>query len=285
MCAEGFITVELDKLGFRFTDAATSAKMIRCEACPTNEYKGPAIKSIWQCEACPDPAMIYTSGNTCECGEGYIRGGDSCVTVEQRTELIGDGFIENSLEFKVEYNNVKQLDRDGSQTIAQYSDVFDYFYLQSAVGCRFNDDQRMCQVLANLCVLQLYNEKTLACKLVRDLQKLQTTPSIQEPFYEDEGWRLGLPWLYYSQTPQAVFKDAEPVELVVSFSDSGTDDSRTNKLKFWLARYSMEGEFLGFQELYNDLSSCPMDREDVDEMTQFGVVSENECYFELFDLT
>ena len=56
----------------------------------------------------------------------------------------------------------------------------------------------MCQVLANLCVLQLYNEDTIACRLFRDLQRNEANPSVQEPFYDDEGWREGLPWLYYS---------------------------------------------------------------------------------------
>lgn len=74
--------------------------------------------------------------------------------------------------------------------------------------------------MANLCVLQLYNERTLACKLIRELQAAEKLPSAQEPFYKDEGWRKNLPWLYYTQTPQQVFKDADPVDLVVSFAES-----------------------------------------------------------------
>ena len=108
--------------------------------------------------------------------------------------------------------------------------------------------------------------------------------SKQVAFYKDEGWKVGLPWLYYKQTPQVVFKDATPPDLTVSFADSGNDLTRTNKLKFWLARYNMEGEFLAMQELYNDLSSCPMDMEEVEMMATFGIVTENNCEFKLFDL-
>lgn len=124
-----------------------------CMECPENAYKGPPIKSIWECEACPHPEMEYNSGNVCECKNGFVRAGDSCITEAQEADLESLGFIEPNIQFKVEYNNVKEIDRDESTTIARYSDVFDYYYLQSAVGCKYNQDQQMCQVLANLCVL------------------------------------------------------------------------------------------------------------------------------------
>ena len=47
----------------------------------------------------------------------------------------------------------------------------------------------------------------------------------------------------------------------------------------------MEGQFLGMQELYNDLSSCPMDMEEVEMMATFGIVTENNCQFKLYQLT
>ena len=55
----------------------------------------------------------------------------------------------------------------------------------------------MCQILANLCVLNLYNERTVACKLFQQLQKDETELSDQVTFYKDEGWKEGVPWLYY----------------------------------------------------------------------------------------
>ena len=66
---------------------------------------------------------------------------------------------------------------------------------------------------------------------------------------------------------------------MVSFEGSSTDGSRTNKLKFWLARYSMEGQFQAMQELGNDLSPCPIDMSEVEDMTTFGVISSISCHF------
>ena len=69
----------------------------------------------------------------------------------------------------MQYNNVHQLGRDEVTTVAETSDVFVQFYYQSAVGCKYEKDQKQCQVLANLCVLQLYNEWTQACLLFKQL--------------------------------------------------------------------------------------------------------------------
>ena len=121
----------------------------------------------------------------------------------------------------------------------------------------------MCHVLANLCVLQLYNHKTLPCMLFKDIQKQQKSLNVQAVFYKEESWKLGLPWLYYLKSPQFVFKYYPPVDLVVSFSAPGKDATRTNKLKFWLARYSIKSDFEAFLELTDDLSLCPMDMKEV----------------------
>jgi hypothetical protein len=75
-----------------------------------------------------------------------------------------------------------------------------------------------------------------------------TTESSQVDFYNDSGWRKDLPWLYYDRSPQEVIKEQDPINLVVSFSMFGNDPSRTNQLTFYLARYTVEGEFQGFQE-------------------------------------
>lgn len=56
----------------------------------------------------------------------------------------------------------------GSVTV-MISDTFDYLYYDAAVGCEVYFNPKKCQTLANLCVLQLYNERTLVCELFESL--------------------------------------------------------------------------------------------------------------------
>lgn len=52
-----------------------------------------------------------------------------------------------------------------------------------------------------------------------------------------------MPWLYYSGNGQDILAESGKVNLQVSYSDiTGT----VNSLTFYLARYAMNGTFLGF---------------------------------------
>jgi hypothetical protein len=43
------------------------------------------------------------------------------------------------------------------------SDIFRQFYIAAAVGCKYRQEPKACQNLANLCVLQLYDQTTQVC--------------------------------------------------------------------------------------------------------------------------
>ena len=61
VCNDGYKATQIDLLGFPITDSSGKA-MIKCEACPANEYKGSASgETVWDCVACPDPRMVYDS--------------------------------------------------------------------------------------------------------------------------------------------------------------------------------------------------------------------------------
>jgi hypothetical protein len=81
-----------------------------------------------------------------------------------------------------------------------------------------------------------------------------------------------------------VLVDSPPVDLTVSFYVEPNVSNRTKDLTYWLARYNLQGEFLGFQELHTQLSACPLTKSDTMKMKEFGVVTKNECNFELFKL-
>lgn len=85
---------------------------------------------------------------------------------------------------------------EGTQSLP--SGVLNYYYSQAVIGCQTYKDPKQCQTLANLCVLNLYNQGTASCKqfqsIVKGVNKLANAP-----FYADPGWQTGLPWLYYQQ--------------------------------------------------------------------------------------
>lgn len=136
-------------------------------------------------------------------------------------------------------------------TVAE-SNLFKHFYLQSAIGCKNYQNIQDCQVLANLCVLQLYNEQTIVCNLFQSIV-VESTPlrnsTLAEFYGNDNNLKEEAPWLYYAQTPQKLLKDSEPIDMVVSFFTEVTDKSRVKELTYYLARYNINGTFEGFQEL------------------------------------
>jgi hypothetical protein len=85
------------------------------------------------------------------------------------------------------------------------SDIYRQFYVKSAIGCKVDKSPHDCQMLANLCVLKLYDEKSSVCKLYRDILKevkdASTDPADEISAYAEQGWVAGLPWLTYDQTP------------------------------------------------------------------------------------
>ena len=59
---------------------------------------------------------------------------------------------------------------------------------------------------------------------------------------------------------------------------------RSQYLTFVLAKYALDGTFLGFQQLASQMSACPMTYNDVLNMQRFGAMTENNCEFDLFSL-
>ena len=83
-----------------------------------------------------------------------------------------------------------------SQVSVVISDTYNYLYYDSAVGCRQYRNPQKCQTLANLCVLQMYNERIIVCSLYQSILKEVTTINANK-FYKDAGWKENMPWLYY----------------------------------------------------------------------------------------
>ena len=228
--------------------------------------------------------MFVNSEGLCVCEPtNWIANGDGCIEKSEYAELDQGGWIDSEAYKTVFYRRVATLVGEVEE-ISQTSDLFDYFYLQAATGCKFDSNPQDCQVLANLCVLQQYSEISKACKMFRSIQATRQ-PSQRVEFYGDEGWKKQIPWLYYEKETGETLRGEPVPNLVASFTRKDTSNkARTDALTYYLARYAMDGTFMGFTELKDQLSLCPLTFDEVKKMRKFGVVSEVSCDIELSQL-
>jgi hypothetical protein len=170
LCPSNSAVIEKDVAGQYLTTK-------QCLSCPTGAYPGPSAP-VYYCQACP-PGQIYDTNQKpwrCQCDlTGYVAAGDTCVSITD-SQYITTNFpvnIAKSMTFSNEEGVDK--DKDGTITIAS-SDTIDFLYLKSGFDCLKNSTPKSCQTLANLCVLQLYDQNNPICKLYTYINNLR--PSI-----------------------------------------------------------------------------------------------------------
>lgn len=71
---------------------------------------------------------------------------------------------------KITYYNEISADGVVKESKPMTSDLFTYYFKSAAAGCKVNKDINSCQQLANLCVLQMYDSSTAACKFFQTLR-------------------------------------------------------------------------------------------------------------------
>jgi meckelin len=113
-----------------------------------------------------------------------------------------------------------------------------------------DDKLEACQTLANLCVLQLYDQSTTACNIFQQLMSQKTNLATFSQNYGVSSWKEGLPWLYYSEKALDIVKKSGRLDLTVSYyQPSESTPDRTSRLTFYLGRYALNGTFIGFEVL------------------------------------
>ena len=171
------------------------------------------------------------------------------------------------------YTDNESSEGEGSHELT--SDAFTYYYLLAARDCSLYKSIDGCQRLANLCVLQLYNDETTVCKLYRDIVE----KSLETAYEIDDGWVENVPWLYYEKSAEDVLDDADKVSFEVTFSDD--EDDKVFKMKYKLAMYALNGAFLGWKDLEDELILCPHYEADTDNFKEFGTNLIIECDLDL----
>lgn len=77
--------------------------------------------------------------------------------------------------------------------------------------------------------------------------------TLANSFYNDNGWKLHFPWLYYLRNADEVLTQQKRVKFRVSFGYEDTKLGILNKLTYKLAKFDLEGDFLGFETLSDQL--------------------------------
>lgn len=127
--------------------------------------------------------------------------------------------------------------------------------VKAAHLCKTTGEQQQCQILANLCVLNFYKYDSDVCKfyleLLQEAGREQT--QISKDFYFDDGFKEGLPWIYY-QTGNDPRKASEVIQMSnrVKFRASIGEIEKLgylSSLKFKIAEYDIYGNFVRFEQL------------------------------------
>lgn len=100
-----------------------------------------------------------------------------------------------------------------------------------------------CQALANLCVLQLYDDSTGACKAFDDIVALRGTSGLTNSIVN---WGIGMPWLYVANGIAACSDTQFRPKVTLLNYD----------LKYVVASYTLNGTFNGFSELDTLFTFC-----------------------------
>jgi len=104
------------------------------------------------------------------------------------------------------------------------------------------------------------------------------------PFYKDQNWKLGLPWLYYDRKATEVLNEAKRVKFRASFGYERRGIGIINKFKYKLAVFDLEGTFLGWQDLSEQLLLCRTSTSTVEKLLSFGTTLSSSCNYDLSKL-
>lgn len=147
---------------------------------------------MYRCQRCVGEGFIYDNDvdqnendepAKCVCDQTkfYESSGGICISRDEysqrRDGSVVDSFVDLPGRLKVSSNTLEHLG------------------LKAIIGCSQYQNTKDCQMLANLCVLSNYDQTQDFCRefirLMQDRRKVRTD------FYDNDGWKEDLPWLYY----------------------------------------------------------------------------------------
>lgn len=201
--------------------------------------------SYTQCQYCPDPlmTMIFTNGvYSCRCPTGYTitgltsMGTQSCILTSLTTPFSPFLSTSSQIVYLVAGKTLNSL-------------TIQHYYLQAVSLCTYSGsdlENHYCQLLANLCVLQLYLETSVVCKNYLDIINFR---GVRNNTYNVENWVVGMPWIYYTQNFDG---DQICLQSLVKQRVSLNDFA----MNYVVASYALNGTFMGYGTLEDLFRFC-----------------------------
>ncbi|KAJ8322951.1 hypothetical protein O5D80_008469 [Batrachochytrium dendrobatidis] len=268
--------------GQYFSDRNTNGSSLAtgvCTACPSGYYPS---RDLSFCIACPDTlnmvATLNSGSYTCSCltAGGYTSPpqGSICMLASTVSNVISTfGAVDASVSFK----DMIDINGNPTQNTIQ-SDTIAKNYIQAIGKCQVDGSLQYCQVLANLCVLAIYDQSNKLCAAYLTMAK--SRQSILSSPYDDQP--IGLPWLYYGivnhESPQTTQQKIPNVVL------DSTGLSGSLRLPFVLGVYHLNGSFLGYQNLTTQFQLCSTDSLTASNWDRVARDYTNTCLLNLYNL-
>lgn len=233
---------------FRTREGGLSAT--DCLTCSSSYF---ASDNQFSCDECSNAAM---SGSDCNCPGGFNKLGGSCIPTSAATP--------SSSAYFAPFSSVPPI----TSTLIQNLLPSAYY------NCQTGTNRTACQLLANLCALQMYQLTTddNACTLYVNLVEAGA-----KGLHGISSWPVDLPWLYYDESDQPQYN--LDVNVKGSFDHSVERNGDTfGKLQLVVAVYSLRGEFRGFQDLTDQFQLCDPVRPSIsDAWLWFGTTFSLSC--------
>ena len=266
--------IEFDEHGEPFKDGTTGEYFAKCVDCPT----GTRLVN-GKCEWCEYPKVLNTGSLTCECPTGGS--GDHCLDTDESSMI---SFLSSQLSLSIPVSSILRVsfyDTTAGSAASQTSVESQYFrsaLIPAAFYCLSEGYRESCNQLANLCVLTMYDNSHLACKLYSAiLDKRQDQQYHEDDIKPSVGWRVGLPWLYY-QSDAAQYSALTDLYLQLGFKSSG---STRSKMTYLASVTGLNGTWYGVQNVTDQFIVCGAKLENADEWSIFGTNFVSSCDVEV----
>lgn len=214
------------------------------------------IADPYLCTSCPDPRMFFDTDYSCVCDDEYFLTGEASIGEQSCVKNIPSvSFSSSKVRFWDPFSIL------GGNDFTLESITFSHMYTKAAAECEFYEGSselslRSCQALGNLCVLSMYDEDTPACKQYLAIWQRRVG------FYHGvEDWKYTIPWLYYRDEVDRIIND-RGINMKVAFH---REINEVNILQFKLAKFSVNGTFVGIEDVSTQFEFCFKSVSDFDD--------------------